>query len=97
MQPIFIPKRPVKGFRRYAVVLKTGHSPAGGTTSGVFIRLCGRLTKSPAFSLSWRNEPTRTLFWSQNKDAFILSVPHYLGCIDAVEIMTDAAGQCPPW
>nr|XP_039256765.1 uncharacterized protein LOC120333411 [Styela clava] len=96
-QPIFIPSRPVKGFRKYAVLLETGQSPAGGTTSGVFIRLCGKLTKSPAFSLSWRNNATRQLFWSRNKDVFILSVPHYLGYIEAIEIMTDAAGQSPPW
>lgn len=98
IQPVFIPYRPPNGFRKYAVLFETGQSPGGGTTSVIFIRLIGKLTKSPAFSLSWSNEHgDRHLFWSQNKDMFIIAVPHYLGYIEEVEIMTDKTGDSPPW
>ncbi|CAK8695454.1 unnamed protein product [Clavelina lepadiformis] len=100
-QPVFLPVRPPRGFRLYAVLVETGQSPAGGTSAKIFLRICGALTKTAAFTLVCCNGQShggrRRLFGSQNKDLFILSVPHYLGRIDAFEVMTDRRGDSPPW
>ncbi|XP_078482713.1 uncharacterized protein LOC144743273 [Ciona intestinalis] len=100
-QPVFMPIRPPGGFRLYAVILETGESPAGGTSARVFLRILGKYTSSPAFSLmcvsSQRTERGRKLFGSQNKDIFILSLPHYLGGIESFEVLTDRKGDSPPW
>jgi len=101
-QPTFIPRRPPNGFRMYAVLLETGISPAGGTSSKIIFRMCGRLTKSPAFSLVCDSSTKSSgvashHFDSQNKDLFILAVPHYLGQLYAFEVMTNRKGDCPPW
>ena len=99
--PIFLPFRPPRGFRLYAVLLETGQSPAGGTSAKVFLRIVGKLTKTPGFTLictsRQRRYGSKHIFGSQNKDIFILSVPHYLGGIESFEVMTDRRGDSPPW